>query len=67
MRLMHFGIGGGCDQRLFERLGDQPGAAVECDVRPRPLDHDQQAIAKSDQEQDVDEQPEQPGEVGQRL
>src|SRR5262249_59491710 len=50
------------DERLLERGGDQPRAAVERDVRPGPLDHHDEPVAEADQEKDVDEQPEDPGE-----
>ena len=43
------------DQRLLDRLGDQTGSAVERDVQPCPLDHDQETVVKPDQEEDVDE------------
>src|SRR4051812_25421493 len=43
-----FNPGRGRDQRLRERLGDQPGAAVEGEVRPGPLDHHEYAVAETD-------------------
>ena len=40
--------------------GDQPRAAFVGDVGPRPLNEDQQPVAETDQEENVDEQPGQP-------
>ena len=47
----------------FIAAGDEAGAALVGQIRPCPLDHYQQAIAESNQEKDVDEQPCQPGEI----
>src|SRR2546426_345350 len=41
---------------------NQPGAALVSEIRPRPLDQHNQAIAKPDQEEDMNEQPGQPGQ-----
>ena len=43
------------------RLGDDARAALVREVRPGPVDHHHQPVAKADQEVDVREQPEQPG------
>ena len=40
--------------------GDDPGAAGVGDVGDGPLDQDQQPVAESDQEEDVDEDPGEP-------
>ena len=40
---------------------DQPRAALVRQVRPRPLQHHQQAIAEADQKKDVHRQPGEPG------
>ena len=40
--------------------GDQSSATLVGHIGPRPLNEDQEAIAKPDQEQDVDEKPRQP-------
>src|SRR4051794_19853364 len=42
------------------RVGDEARAALEGEVAPRPLHHHQQAIAKADEEQQMDEQPRHP-------
>src|SRR3954462_9235520 len=42
--------------------GDQPCAAFICDIRPRPLNKDQQTVAKTNQKQDMHEQPQEPGD-----
>src|SRR5512142_3090498 len=45
------------------RAGDQPRAAVVGDVRPRPLDEDEDPVA----EHDMDEEPGQPGDPAREL
>ena len=40
----------------------QPRGPVVGEVAPGPLDHDDDAIAESDQKKDVDEEPRKPGE-----
>src|SRR4029077_18866391 len=47
----------------FVAAGDQAGAALVGEIRPGPLDHHDQAIAESDEEKNVDEEPCQPGEI----
>src|SRR5216684_1539608 len=42
--------------------GDQAGAALVGEIGPGPLDENQQAVAKSDEEKNVDEKPGQPGD-----
>ena len=42
--------------------GDEPRPAAEGQVRPGPVEQHQQPVAEADQEEDVDEQPGQPGE-----
>src|SRR5215467_6023541 len=53
--------------RLFHRLslrgsGDQPRTVIVGEIGPGPLDHYKEAITKTDEEQQVNEQPGQPGE-----
>src|SRR2546422_1638269 len=43
-------------------LGDQPRASAIGEVRPRPLEQHQHAVAEADQEEDVHEDPDQPRE-----
>src|ERR1022692_240689 len=43
--------------------GDEASAALISQIRPRPLDHHDQAIAESDEKEDVDEEPGEPGKV----
>jgi hypothetical protein len=40
--------------------GDQPRAFIERKIRPSPLKKDEQAVSKTDQEDDVHKQPRQP-------
>src|SRR5664280_3244899 len=42
--------------------GDEPSRALVREVAPSPLEHHEDAVAESDQEQDVDEQPCQPSQ-----
>src|SRR6266850_311455 len=42
--------------------GDEPGSPAVGHVGPGPLDHDQDSITESDQEEDVDEGPDEPRE-----
>ena len=55
------------DQRPSHPPRDEPGAAIVGDVGPGPLDHHQQPVAESDQEEDMDEEPHQPGQVAREL
>src|SRR5215472_10156693 len=48
---------------LLRRSGDQPRAALEGDVRPQPFQQHDNPIPKADEEGDVDEAPQQPGET----
>src|SRR4051812_5508113 len=41
---------------------DQPDTALLCDVGPGPLGHHDKAAAEADQPEDVEKDPEQPGE-----
>src|SRR5262249_2176646 len=41
--------------------GDQPSAALICQVRPEPVDRHRRAVAEADQEVDVRHAPGQPG------
>src|SRR5512134_3692341 len=47
--------------------GDEPSASLEGEVRPGPLEHHQDSVAKADQEEDVDEDPEEPRHESRRL
>ena len=47
--------------RALEVSGDQARAALVADVGPRPLEHDDEAVAEADQVEDVDEAPDEPG------
>src|SRR3954447_18061256 len=51
----------------FARRGEIPGnqadAALMREVGPRPLGHHDDAVAEADQPEDVQEDPEQPGDV----
>src|SRR5215831_6559788 len=49
-------------QSSLHPLDEDPCPAVVRHERPSPLNHDEQAVAETDQEHDVDEQPGQPGE-----
>ena len=49
----------GDDSRL---AGDEPRCPLVRQVAPGPLEHDDDAIAKSDEKQNVNEQPRQPGD-----
>src|SRR6185295_3461858 len=42
--------------------GNQPGSTFKGEIRPGPLDQYYQSVAKPDQEENVNEQPGQPGE-----
>ena len=53
--------------RKIRAAGDQTRAALISYVGPRPLDENQQAIAESDQEQDVHKQPGQPGDESRNV
>src|SRR6266699_1688866 len=48
-------------------IGDQPRPALEREIRPRPLKHHQETVAKSDQEQDMHRQPRRPGNKSPEL
>ena len=51
-------------RRLFlHRIGDQPRAVVVREVCPCPFAHHKKPIAEADQEQQMNEQPCQPGKV----
>src|SRR5438067_5937102 len=41
----------------LEVSSDQPGAFVETEISPRPLEQDREPIAEADQKNYVDEQP----------
>jgi len=47
--------------RQVRAPGDQAGAALVGNVRPRPLDKYQDPIAKADKEEDVNKEPRKPG------
>ena len=52
------GLGLGLDPAgQIVAAGDEASAALVGEIRPRPLDHHNQAIAESDQKENVDEQP----------
>ena len=42
------------------RSGDQPGAALEADIRPQPLRRDDQPVPQADQKVDVGDAPQPP-------
>ena len=43
--------------RKFLRPGDQACSVAKCEIRPRPLTEDRQAIAEADEKEDVNGQP----------
>src|SRR4051794_27839844 len=45
-----------------ESAGDEPRASVVGEVGPSPLEENDEPVAEPDQEEDVDEEPGQPGE-----
>src|SRR5262249_6253797 len=45
---------------LLILIGDEPHAALSCEVGGRPLDHDDESIAKTDQLEDMQKQPGKP-------
>ena len=47
--------------------GDQPGAALERDVVPEPVGRDHEPVAEADQEVDVRDAPQQPGDEARQL
>src|ERR1700685_716892 len=48
--------------RQVSAPGDEAGSALVCDIRPRPLNENQDAIAEADEKKNVDEKPRQPGD-----
>src|ERR1019366_7212733 len=67
-RSRNFGIRGGASlAKSSDFISNQPRSAIICEVRPCPLDHHQDPVAESDQEQDVNEEPRQPGRVAGHL
>ena len=47
---------------LRERPGDEAGAAIVGEVGPGPTEQDGEAVAEPDQEENVDEEPGDPGD-----
>ena len=43
-------------------VDDQAGAALQCEIRPGPLEKDEDSVLKSDQIINVDEEPREPGQ-----
>jgi len=66
--VFHEGFGfrvGGWSLRPSGKIGaagDEAGSALVGEVRPGPLDENQDAVAEADEEKDVDEEPGEPGE-----
>ena len=61
----------GCLPRLRSplraRAEDEPRAALPRQVRPRPREQHDEAVAEADQEEDVDEEPRDPGDEARRA
>src|SRR5262245_11875636 len=60
-----------CDRFALDRsrveAGDQPAAALERDVAPRPVERDRKPVLEADQKIDVRHAPQQPGEESGEL
>ena len=61
--LLLLGVGG----LAVDVSGYQSGRALVGEIGPRPLENDDEPIAESDQEEDVDKEPGEPGEESRKL
>src|SRR6266536_44489 len=75
-RASHHEDSPGSGDRPVDRSRDEPRAPLIREIRPRPLEEHERAVAKPDQEKDVDEAPREPrdeprhpepAEIGDRL